>query len=117
MQASGNSDSLLQECHSIQQHLPSSAVSTAVSSGQMAHRFAKLMMEGKLRAAPCLIADNAENYLIALNSRIPVAGAKTFVRGVLLGKYPPSHLPKPSVLVSPSTTSSAPPSIQFYLIV
>ena len=92
MLASGNSDSLLQECHSIQQHLPSSAVSTALCSSQMAHRFAKLMMEGKLRAAPHLIANNAENFPLALNSKISVAGAESFVRDVLLGKCPPNHL-------------------------
>ena len=66
----GDLDSLLRECRSIQQHLPSSTVSTAPSSGQMAHRFAKLMMEGKLRAASRLIEDNAECFPLALNSRV-----------------------------------------------
>ena len=75
----------------------------------MACRFAKLMMEGKLRAAPCLTGDNAESFPLALNSRVSVVGAKLFVRDVLLGKHPANHLPKPSLLVSPSTTLSAPP--------
>ena len=63
----------------------------------MACRFAKLMMEGKLRAASRLIGDNAESFPLALNSRVSIAGAESFV---LLGKHPASHPTKPSVLVS-----------------
>ena len=77
--------------------------------------FAKLMMEGKLKAASHLIGDNAENFPLALNSDVFVVGAESSVRDVLLGKHQQSHLPvtiylcKPSILVCPSTTSSAPP--------
>ena len=105
----GDLDSLLQECCSIQQHLSSSTVSTAPFSGQMARRFAKLMMEGKLRAASRLIEDNAECFPLALNSRVSIAGTESSVKDVLLGKHPAGLPPKPSVLVSPSTTPSAPP--------
>lgn len=78
----------------------------------MAHRFAKLMMEGKLKAASHLIGDNAKNFPLALNSDVFVVGAESSVRDVLLGKHPQSHLPVTiylSVLVCPSTTSFAPP--------
>ena len=75
----------------------------------MAHHFAKLMMEGKLRAASCLIADNVESFSLALNSKVSIAGTKCTVKDVLLGKHPAGHPLKSSVLVSPSTTLSAPP--------
>ena len=108
----GDLDSLLKECRSIQQHLPSSAISTALCSGQITHHF-KLMMEGKLRAAYHLIGDNADSFPLSLNSKVFVAGAESSVRDVLLGKHQAGHLPKPSVSVSPSTTLSAPP---FHLV-
>ena len=62
-----------------------------------------------------MIGDNTENFPLALNSDVFVVGAESSVRDVLLGKHLPSHLPvticlrNPSVVVSPSTTSSAPP--------
>ena len=73
----------------------------------------KLMMEGNLRAAYRLIGDNADSFPLSLISKVSVAGAESFVRDVLLGKHPAGHVPKPSVLVSPSTTLSAPP---FHLV-
>ena len=73
----------------------------------MTSRFAKLVIEEKLRVASHLIGNNAESFPLALNSRVSVVGAELSVRNVLLGKHPASHLPKPSVLISPSTTLSA----------
>ena len=105
----GDLDSLLQKCCLIQQHFPSSAVSTGLSSGQMACCFAKLMMKKKFSVASHLIRDNVESYSLALNSRVFAADAKSSVRDVLLRKHLAGHPPKPSVLVSLSTTLSAPP--------
>ena len=53
--------------------------------------------------------DNAKSFPLALNSRVSIAGTESCVRDVLLGKHPAGHTPKPSVLVSPFTTLSAPP--------
>ena len=44
----GDLGSLLEECRSIQEHLNSAVHHSADSSGKFAHRFAKLMTEGKL---------------------------------------------------------------------
>ena len=44
------------------------------SSGQFARYFAKLMMEGKLRAASHLIDDNTDNFPLSLDASVTVSG-------------------------------------------
>jgi len=58
----GDLESLLEECRSIQQHLVSTVHHSADTFGRFARRFARLMMEGKLRAATRLIEDNADSF-------------------------------------------------------
>ena len=66
------------------------------------------MMEGKLRAATRLIEDNADNFPLSLNASVTISGVTSTVRDILLEKHPSPHLPKPSVLVSPSDFSPLP---------
>ena len=101
----GDLDSLLQECRAIQHRLPSTVSHSVPSSGKFARRFSKLMMEGKLRAATRLIEDNADNLPLSLDASVTISGVTSTVRDILLEKHPSPHLPKPSVLVSPSDFS------------
>jgi len=104
----GDLDSLLHECRSIQHHLPSTALNSAPSSGQIACRFAKLMMEGKLWAATRLIYDNADSFPLSLNVSVTISGVTSIVKDILLEKHLSHCLPKPSVLVSPTAFSPPP---------
>ena len=85
----GDLDALLLECCSIQHHLPS-LTPTVPSSGQLARRFAKLMMEGKLRAATRLIDTNAESFPLSLSTMVSVSGVDRSVKDILLEKHPRS---------------------------
>ena len=100
----GDLDSLLIECRLIQSHLPS-CIPTAPTSGQVARRFANLIMQGKLRAASCLIEDNTDSFPLSLDATVTISGQETSVKEVLLKKHPPSQPPKPSTIVSPSISS------------
>ena len=100
----GDLNSLLIECRLIQSHLPSRSP-TAPTSGQVAHHLTNLMIRGKLRAASCLIEDNADSFPLSLDATVTISGQDTSVKEVLLKKHPPSQPPKPSTIVEPSISS------------
>jgi len=102
----GDLDSLLQECRSIQHHLPSAK--SFPSSGQFAHCFAKSMMEGKLHGATCLIDYNIDNFPLSLDASVAIAGITSTVKDILLQKHASPRLPKPSVFLPPSDFSAPP---------
>ena len=104
----GDLESLLQEGRSIQHHLTSAVSHSVNTSGQFARRFAKLMMEGKLRAATRLIEDNADSFPLSLKTSVTVSGVTSTVGEILLEKHPCSRLPRPSVLLSPTDFTPPP---------
>lgn len=97
--------SLLQECSSIQHHLSSTVPLSANLSSQFACRFAKLVMEGTLRAATHLIEDNVDSFPLSLKTSVIVSGVTSTVRDIPQEKNPCSRLPRPFVLLSPSDFS------------
>ena len=92
----GNIDSLMDEGRTIQLQFTRSHSTQEKSAQQTARTFAKLMMEGKVRAAFRLIAENNGCGPLHLDS---LSGSNTTpetVREVLLRKHPPQQPPKPS---------------------
>ena len=79
----GDLESLLKEYRSIQEHLNSTIHHSADSFGKFACRFAKLMMEGKLRAATRLIEENADDFPLSLNTSVTVSGVTSTVWDIL----------------------------------
>lgn len=78
----------------------------------MAWVFAKLMMEGRVRAALRLIAEDNNDGPLKLHSRI---GSET-VRDVLSQKHPPKQPPKQSSIIMPDAPIAEPHPVLFDMI-
>ena len=83
----GDLDELLREGRTIQQRLQRSPRRPR-SEQQLAHTFAKLMMEGKVRAALRLISKQEGGPPIALNDTIEIDEEIHTVRDILKQKHP-----------------------------
>ena len=109
----GNIDSLMDEGRTIQLQFTRSHSTKEKSAQQTARTFAKLMMEGKVRAALRLIAEDNGGGPLHLDS---LSGSNTTletVREVLLRKHPLQQPPKPSSIVTPDILVTEPHPIIF----
>ena len=77
-----------------------------------ARRFAKLMMQGKVKAALRLIGNEGNGGPLQLNGRVDPSKAET-VRDALLKKHPLKQPPKPSAIVVPEIPPSEPHTVHF----
>ena len=84
-------------------------------SKQNARIFAKLMMEGRVRAALRLIANDDSNGPLCLDSLIEPNNPSNpeTVREVLKKKHPPKQPGKPSAITTPGTPTTQPHPILF----
>ena len=84
----GDIPSLLHEGRTIQSRLPETKLTTA-NQESTARAFAKLMFQGKTKAALCLITEKNVGNLLHLDSdTIGVDGTTCTVRDALLSKHP-----------------------------
>ena len=92
----GNLEGLLQEGHTIQQHLFRSPQTPSIEH-QHARSFVKLMMEGKVWAALGLLSGGPP---MALDEEVEVKRTVLFVRDVLKQKHPEAELINPTAVVA-----------------
>ena len=95
----GDLDRLLQEGRTIQQRMRRT-LQTPRSEEKLAHSFAKLMMEGKVRAALRLISKHEGGPPLALDEKVETNGKIQTVRDVLKLKHPKGAPISPSAIVS-----------------
>ena len=86
----GDFAALLAEGRTIQHHLNTSRNQSQRSSNQTAQAFAKLMMEGKVRAALRLISEDSSGGMLSLDSQVAPDSEET-VREALMKKHPPAE--------------------------
>ena len=96
--SSGNIDDLLREGRTIQQHLPQSVLNDHTWEKRKSRAFAKLMFEGKVRAALHL----SSSGILSLDQEFE----GTSVHSILKDKHPPAQLVHPSTLLPPSACST-----------
>jgi len=84
--SSGDIDELLREGRTIQQHLPQSDLKDHTWEERKTRAFAKLMFEGKVRAALRLLSDQASSGILSLDQELD----GTSVRDILKDKHPPA---------------------------
>ena len=88
------------ECRTIQRQLSRVAhTNTPKSESQTARTFAKLMFEGKMRAALRLITQNPNNGALQLNAEM---------KDALLSKHAPRKPPVPEVIPTPDSPTLEP---------
>ena len=109
----GNLDSLLEEGQTIQSRLSRECNSRNTPSDQLSRKFSKFMMEGKVRAALRLIADENTGQPLRLNSIIDPNIPSESVRDILLKKHPPKQPLKEETMVNPNTPATDPHPIIF----
>ena len=105
--AEGDLGGLLKEGCTIQHQFTRQCPNQSRSAQQTTRRFAKLMMEGKVRAALRLIDDDESGGPLHLDSQIAFDGScapSETVREVLLKKQPP----KPSSIIAPDSPTIEP---------
>ena len=86
------------------------------TSQQTARTFAKLMMEGKVRAALLLISKSSSNDVLHLDSYSDPDNPTETVRETLLKKHPNQQPYKQSSIVTPTTPTNEPHPIFFDMI-
>ena len=111
----GKLDDLVHEGHTIQQQLTQSQQSQRKDDDRTARLFAKLMMNGKVRAALRLVTQANGSGPLPLNSIAnPNDPTSTqTVRDVLLEKHPPKQPPKKSTIAKPDTPVAEPHPVIF----
>ncbi len=112
----GDLESLVEESNTIQRQFAQNHNSSNRSAQQTARIFAKLMMEGKVRAAVRLIAEDNGGGPLPLDSLVESDGSTATpetVREVLLKKHPTKQQPALSSIITPDTPSIEPHSILF----
>ena len=112
----GGLGGLLKEGRTIQHQFTRQRPNQSRSAQQTTRRFAKLMMEGKVRAALRLIDDDESGGPLHLDSQIAFDGSCTpseTVREVLLKKHPPKQPPKPSSIITPDSPTIEPHPVLF----
>ena len=95
----GDVEGLLQEGRTIQQRLLRSPQIARIEQ-QRARSFAKLMMEGKVRAALRLLSEQEGGPPMALDEEVEVNGMVLSVRDVLKQKHPEAKSIKPTAVVT-----------------
>ena len=109
---SGDITGLLVEGCTIQQRLTTRYNRSQRTPSQMAQVFAKLMMEGKVRAALRLISEENGGGTLDLNSQVAPHAHET-VREALLKKHPSAEPPRQSALVTGETPANDPHPVLF----
>ena len=114
----GKLEELLHEGRTIQQEFKRNRQSKQRDNDQTARLFAKLMMEGKVRAAMRLVTQSDGSGPLPLNDpAYPDDPTNTqTVRDVLYEKHPPKQLPKISTIIKPNTPSIEPHPVIFEAI-
>ena len=112
---SGDLDDLMNEGRTIQHQATRAHRNQNKDSKQNARIFAKLMMEGRVRAALRLIANDDSNGPLCLDSLIEPNNPSNpeTVREVLKKKHPPKQPGKPSAITTPGTPTTQPHPILF----
>ena len=100
--SSGDIDELLREGRTIQQHLPQSDLKDHTWEERKTRAFAKLMFEGKVRAALRLLSDQVSSGILSLDQELD----GTSVRDILKDKHPPAQSAHPSTLLPPSACTT-----------
>ena len=100
----GSINELILEGRTIQQQLTSKNRNSATSESQTSRAFAKLMMEGKVRAALRLISKTDANGSLSLNDEI---------RDSLRKKHPTKQPPVPSAIIESNEPPKEPHFILF----
>ena len=113
----GNLENLMEEGRTIQHHFIRGHHNQSRSAEQTARIFAKLMMEGKVKAALRLISDHSNVGSLNLDSHVESSSSSSTtpetVREALLKKHPPKQPLKPSAIISSDTLSNEPHSVLF----
>ena len=105
----GDLESLLNEGRTIQRQFTQQRHSHVKSTEQTARTFAKLMMEGKVRAALRLVAENSGGGPLSLESLVASNSTSTTpvtVREVLQQKHPPKQPPTHLSIDTPNTSDT-----------
>ena len=107
----GNISNLLKEGRALQKLLVNSQSSDrdTADDAQIARRFSKMMMEGRVRAALKLLSDDAHTGLLRLDETI--ATSKKTVRDVLEDKHPDPKTVHPESLVGEVDDHSFHPAV------
>ena len=106
----GDIAQLVMEGNLIQGHLHSpTGAHKKNSDDRIAHTFSKLMMEGRVRAAIRLLANNAHAGLLSLNEKISDDPSGKTVKDILEEKHPDAAPAHPdAILMSPQQDSFHP---------
>ena len=99
----GDLDALLNEGRTIQTEFKHHFRQQNTNNTQTARSFAKLVMEGKMRAALHLLSHDNNNGPLPLDSQVEENGTPKTVREILQAKHPPQQPAKPTSLVDPDT--------------
>ena len=99
----GKLDDLIHEGHTIQHQLIRGQKSLQQNDEQTSRRFAKLMMEGKVRAALRLVTQANSSSPLPLNNLANPndPNSTQTVRDILLEKHPPKQPPRHSSIIKP----------------
>jgi len=89
---------ILDEGHMIQSCLAREFSGRNTPADKLSRRFSKLMMEGKVRAALRLIANDNTGQPLHLDSIIDSKNPSESVFDILIKKYPPKNLSRKRIL-------------------
>ena len=108
----GDISNLLREGRALQKLLASSQSPRRVSTdnSQIARRFSKMMVEGRIRAALKILSDSSDTGLLSLDDIVDDASGKT-VRAVLEEKHPDPRPAHPDALLTDAGNDSFHPAI------
>ena len=112
----GDLEGLMNEGYTIQHQFSRQHQNRYRSAQQTARVFAKLMMEGRVRAALRLIAEDSNGGPLQLDSQIGSDGLNITpetVREMLLRKHPPKQSPKQSSIITPDAPIVEPHPVLF----
>ncbi len=109
----GSLDNLLEEGRTIQLRLTKENQYKNNSTDQLSRKFSKVMMEGKVRAALRLIAENQTSKPLCLDSAADPNNATKSVLDSLLKKHPPKQPYKMDTIVNSNPPVTDPHPIIF----
>ncbi len=103
----GDINNLVIEGRTIQHRLKKYRRTSRESEQQIGRRFAKLMMQGKVKAALRLLSDEGKGAPLSLETQITTQEhhPATTVRNELLKKHPPGQPAHPNALLHPDPTT------------
>ena len=108
----GKLHELIHEGRTIQQNHSRNHHRGRKPTQQTARIFAKLIMEGKVKAALRLINEDSNGTPLKLDSKISPSSNKT-VRDILKDKHPQKQTPQQSAILTPNSPATEPHPIHF----